>query len=311
MSVFVQIPAYRDFELNKTILSAVNNASKLNKISFGVHNCLLFDGEIELIDDLPEWATVRSVTSIAPENIGLQRARYIANELYDGEDYYFQVDSHMRFAKDWDVNLIDGVTQYQNMGLRKPLITQYPPSYVYEDDGTEEHWWDDPFVQKGIWFGENQQQFKDVLIPTQTPKIISSHCGFTKSASGGMIFTIGEFSTIKPNPKIAFRGEEILIAARAFTHGFDLVMPFANSVCHLYRSRQPFAKVRRHEPWVDFPDIWTELEWESTAEYERIFCYRTIGEGALGNERTLEDFEEFSGINFRTRQINPCLSSLG
>jgi len=303
-SIFIQIPSYRDFELNKTIASAINNASGLNKLSFGIHNCILFDGEIEVKTDYPEWVTINSVTSIAPQNIGLQQARYIANEFYNGEDYYYQVDSHMRFVKDWDTTLIDGIIKYQNMGLLKPLITQYPPAYTYEDDGTEKHHYVEPFYQCGIWFGENTQQFKETLIPTQTVKVISDNCGFIKSVSGGNIFTVGEFSKIKPNPKIAFWGEEPLIAARAFTHGFDLVMPFAHNVCHLYHSQQTFAKARRHHVWQDFPEIWGVMDTESKHEYKRIFTERIVGEGALGTERTLDDYEEFSGLDFSNGTIS-------
>lgn len=303
-SIFIQIPSYRDFELNKTIASAINNASGLNKLSFGIHNCVLFDGEIEVTKDSPEWVNIHLTTSVAPKNIGLQQARYIANEFYGGEDYYYQVDSHMRFVKDWDTTLIDGIIKYQNMGLLKPLITQYPPAYTYEDDGTEKHHYVEPFYQCGIWFGENTQQFEDTLIPSQQAKVISDDCGFIKSVSGGMIFTVGEFAQIKPNPKIAFWGEEPLIAARAFTHGFDLVMPFAYSVCHLYHSQQPFAKVRRHHVWQDFPEIWGVMDAESKHEYKSIFSERIVGEGALGMERTLEDYEEFSGLDFSNGTIS-------
>ena len=303
-SIFIQIPSYRDFELNKTVASAVTNASGANKLSFGIHNCILFDGEIEVKTDYPEWVTINSATSIAPQNIGLQKARYIANGFYSGEDYYLQIDSHMRFVKDWDISLIDGILRYQSMGLSRPLITQYPPAYTYEDNRTENHQYNKPFYQCGIWFGEDVQKFKDTLIPTQTAKVISDNCGFIKSVSGGMIFTLGGFSEIKPNPKIAFWGEEPLIAARAFTHGFDLVMPFTHSVCHLYHSQQSFAKTRRHHVWQDFPEIWGVMDTESKHEYKRIFTERIVGEGALGMERTLEDYEEFSGLNFLNGTIS-------
>lgn len=303
-SIFIQIPSYRDFELNKTIADAIDKASGTNCLSFGVHSCVLFAGEIEVKTDYPEWVAVHSATSIAPQNIGLQQARYIANEFYDGEEYYLQIDSHMRFVKDWDTILIDGIVKYQNMGLLKPLITQYPPAYTYEDDGKEKHQYNEPFYQCGISFGENTQQFKETLIPTQTAKVISDNCGFIKSVSGGNIFTVGEFSKIKPNPKIAFWGEEPLIAARAFTHGFDLVMPFAHNVSHLYHSQQTFAKARRHHVWADFPEIWEVMDTESKQEYKKIFEERTVGEGALGTQRTLEDYEEFSGLNFRTGVVS-------
>ena len=302
-SIFIQIPSYRDFELNKTIADAIDKASGANCLSFGIHSCVLFAGEIEVKTSYPEWVTIHSATSIAPKNIGVNASRHIANKFYGGEDYYLQIDSHMRFVKDWDTTLIEGIVKYQNMGLSKPLITQYPPAYTYEDDGTEKHHYAEPFYQCGIWFEENIQQFRDTLIPTQTAKVISDNCGFIKSVSGGFIFTIGEFANITPNQKIAFWGEEPLIAARAFTHGFDLVMPFAHNVCHLYHSQQSFAKTRRHHVWQDFPEIWGVMDTESKQEYKRIFSERIVGEGALGAQRTLEDYEEFSGLNFKDGTI--------
>jgi hypothetical protein len=303
-SIFIQIPSYRDFELNKTVASAVSNASGLNKLSFGVHNCILFDGEIEVKTDYPEWVRVSSTTSIAPNNIGVNISRSIANEFYNGEDYYLQTDSHMRFVKNWDVSLIDGIKKYQDMGISKPLITQYPPEYLYLDDGTETVKKYDAFYQCGISFEENTEQFKNTLIPTQTAKVSSNTCGYIKSVSGGSIFTLGEFSKIKPNQTIAFWGEEPLIAARAFTHGFDLVMPFSHAIFHLYHSQQTFAKVRRHHVWADFPEIWAELDAMSKTEYKKIFTERVIGDGALGGVRTLDEYEQFSGLNFRDGTIN-------
>ena len=91
-SIFIQIPSYTDFELNKTISDAVDKASGTNSLSFGVHNCVLFDNEIEVKKDYSEWVTIHSLTSIAPKNIGVNASRYIANEIYDGEEYYIQIE---------------------------------------------------------------------------------------------------------------------------------------------------------------------------------------------------------------------------
>jgi hypothetical protein len=298
-SIFVQIPAYRDFELPKTIKDCINQSSGNNTIRFGVHNCVAFEGEVTVA----KQASVSIKTSIAPENIGVNASRYIANEFYDGEDYYLQIDSHMRFVKNWDEIYVQAVVKYQDMGLAKPLVTQYPSGYTYDDNGKEKYDKNLTFYQTGIWFGENVKQFEETLIPTQTAKVLSDNCGFTKSVSGGNIFTLGEFAHIKPNPKIAFWGEEPLIAARAFTHGFDLVMPFAHSVYHLYHSKQPFAKVRRHHVWQDYPDIWQVKDRESKEEYRRIFENKVVGEFALGTARSLDDYEEFTGLDFTNRTI--------
>lgn len=303
-SIFVQIPCYRDFEINKTIASAINNASGEVKIIFGVHLCLLFDSEIEVKTEYSDWAVVRCKKSIAPENIGLQQSRYIANEFYNGEDYYLQIDSHMRFTKNWDLEAISMIKNYLNMGIQKPLITAYPPAYQYDDDNKTEKI--DPNVNNvtRILFTENPRQFKKTLIPTQTAHRIPENCFYTASVSGGFIFTFGSFANIKPNPKIAFWGEEPLIAARAFTHGFNLVVPNVSLVWHLYASQQPYSKIRRHHAWRDFEKEWSGMVRFSDIEYRAIFTENIISQYAFGEQRSLQQYEEFSGLNFTTGTIS-------
>ena len=300
-SIFIQIPSYRDFELNKTIASAVNNASGENTLHFGIHQCLLFDSEIVINTNYPDWVKIDSVDSIAPENIGLQKSRYIANGFYNNEDYYFQIDAHMRFVKNWDLKAIAMINWYIDIGITNPLITAYPSSYWYLDDGVNEHHTD--YYSTKILFVQNLEQFKTTLIPLNTAYPTDKYCAYTYSVSGGCIFTFGSFAQIKPNIKIAFWGEEPLIAARAFTHGFDLVTATEHLVSHLYASNQPFSKTRRHHVWKDFPKIWNEMDVISKEEYRSIFMDKIIGDDGLGTVRTLKEYEEFAGINFKDKEI--------
>ena len=301
-SIFIQIPSYRDFEINKTIASAVNNASGQNTLHFGIHQCLLFDSEIVINTNYPDWVKINFTDSIAPENIGLQKSRYIANKFYGNEDYYFQIDAHMRFVKNWDLKAIGMMNWYIDIGISNPLITAYPSSYWYLDDGVTEHHTD--YYPTKILFVQNLNQFKTTLIPLNTAYPTNKYCGYTASVSGGCIFTLGSFAKIKPNQKIAFWGEEPLIAARAFTHGFDLVTPPDHLVSHLYAEDKPFKKMRRHHVWNDFPEIWNEIDAISKAEYSSIFTDRRISDDALGSIRTLEEYEQFAGLNFKTGQIH-------
>ena len=301
-SIFIQIPSYRDWELLKTVSNAISRASGQNELYFGIHNCVLFPGEVVKPDSSVGWAQIRYEESIAPNNIGLQKARYIANELYDGEDYYLQIDSHMRFVQDWDVKVIKMIEGYILDGIENPLITMYPPSYWYEEDGGTEKY-DVATNLTRILFTENPAKFKETLIPTQTAHRIPDGCVYTASTSGGFIFTSGSFANIKPNQKIAFWGEEPLIAARAFTHGFNLVVPTEYLVYHLYANKLPFQKIRRNHVWVDFPQQWGQLSNLSNIEYSLTFTENRVGNGALGSSRALRDYEEFAGLNFTTREI--------
>jgi len=301
-SIFIQIPSYRDWELPKTVSDAINKASGQHELYFGIHNCLLFSKEVVKPESTVNWAHIKYEESIAPKNIGLQKARYIANEFYDGEDYYLQIDSHMRFVKDWDLKAIKIIEDYISYGIQNPLITMYPPSYRYADDGETEIF--DIYTSlTRILFTENPNQFKETLIPTQTAYQIPDGCVYTASTSGGFIFTLGSFANIKPNQKIAFWGEEPLIAARAFTHGFDLVVPTEYLAYHLYASNQSFEKIRRNHVWKDFFKEWSPLLTLSNIEYKIIFTENRIGSNGFGDKRSLRDYEEFAGLDFTTGEV--------
>lgn len=307
-SIFVQIPAYRDLELEKTVRDAVIQSSGEVYINFGIHNCYLLDEEIPKEYFMLSHTRVSYVNSLAPDNIGLQLSRNIANNFYSDEDYYIQIDSHTRFMPNWDTYLIKVIELYKNLEISKPLITQYPATYSYDDSMVESYVPARGVEPTNYWptrigFHEFPENFMNTRIPSQTATSVDIGCGFTASVSGGFIFADGSFSEITPNPKIAFWGEEPLIAARAFTHGFDLVMPFRDVLWHLYISGREFKYVRRHHAWMDFPDIWGKLDSESKTEYFRIMTQREIGPYALGSVRSLDEYEQFAGLDFRTGEV--------
>ena len=304
-SIFVQIPSYQDHELPKTILDCIANSSGEVNVNFGVHVCWLNHNDIYIPKEYPDWVKLNYQTSIAPSNIGVLMSRYIANEFYNGEDYYLQIDSHMKFKKNWDLELINLYNKYNNLGFNKPLITMYPSGYYY-DNGFD--------IVKGktdgvttVGFTENLENFKNTYVPHQTACTTSPGCLYTASVSGGFIFTSGDFSKIKPNKKIAFWGEEILTAARAFTSGFDLLTSDKSYAWHLYYDHSKSKQLNgRSLVWVDFSGKWEELKNESQLELNRIFDNKIIGEGALGNVRTLEEYGVFAGLDFKNKQVTQC-----
>ena len=127
--IFVQIAAYRDPELLMTIRTAWERARFPNRIHFGV--CLQ-DTEVEYdklnkgIKDIPNvsihWVGWR-------ETKGLCWARKIAHKLNSGQKYEIQVDSHMRFTKNWDSRAI---SMLNSTNCDRPLLTHYCPNWKNE-----------------------------------------------------------------------------------------------------------------------------------------------------------------------------------
>lgn len=296
-SIFVQIATYHDYELSKTITNAIQMSSKKHTLNFGVSLCYYETNDIEMLD-LPN---IKYTLSKAPENIGLGIGRMIAHKHYSGEDYYLQVDSHSRFDQDWDDYLISEVLRFQDMGLAKPLLTCYPKGYKYVNNIEQ---YDDPGRSTIIDFTENREQFASTLIPTQRAYVNTNHGIFSKSVSGGSIFTIGGF--IKPNMRIAFYGEEIFIAARAYTNGFDLVVPSHTFMSHLYFDHADPENSKRRLIWNDFINRFSIINQLSTIEIKRMFAENLVGEFHLGTERSLHGYEVYSGLNFSTGEITEC-----
>jgi len=300
VSVFVQLAAYHDYELPKTILSAIENSSGDNTIHFGIHNCFNEPNHIHIPDtNVVKHIKISVAESQAPKNIGVGIARSIANNFYSGEDYYLQVDSHSRFAKDWDSGLISKLKEYQECGVKKPLLTAYPASYHYDDCLMENIATD--YGVTNIGFHE-RPDFSDNYIPHQTAIPLTT--GVTNSVSAGFIFTTGDFHKIAVNEKIAFWGEEIIIAARAFTNGYDLLVPDKQYIFHLYYAHdKSFQHNMRRHIWKDWPEEFAKLDAVSKAEVKRILTEAVVGDSELGTIRTLEEYGQFAGLDFKTGTV--------
>ena len=288
-SIFIQLASYHDYELPGTILNALEMSSGNNQINFGVHHNYYEVDDI-LLPDLPN---VRATISKAPHNLGMGISREIAHSFYDGEDYYMQVDAHTRFRENWDTFYIAEVEYYQSLGFEKPLLTTYPRNYWYKD-GKLEH--DDGWTISCISFEEDINKFKELRIPSQMAWGNPKGNVFSRSVSGGSIFTVGPF--IVPNRRTHSIGEEILIAARAFTNGYDIVIPKENQLSHLYYDHtNPHANGRRMV-WKDFAEQSSTMEATGIAEVQGIFLNNVISDQGFGAARTLREFEIFAGLDF-------------
>lgn len=292
VSIFIQISAYRDQELFNTIRNAIEQSSGQYRLVFGVHEVIAPDDSVQH----PEFdAEVKILTSVAPENLGVNAGRHLANSLYDGEDYYYQVDSHMRFVQNWDAKAIADIKHYQRNGIPKPLLTMYPGNYWYKD-GVEEFDAIVHYMPTKIVFHEKPEQFADSLVASQLALTTTIDCAYTFSVSAANIFTLGEFAHLPRDTRIMFWGEEILTAATAFCHGFDLVVPTQHLVWHLYYVDQTPEQARRRHAWSDYPEQWGELVKAAEGALEESLF-------GLAGERSLEDFGRFAGLDFKARKL--------
>ncbi len=123
MKIFVQIAAYRDPQLVATIKNMIENAKKPKNLIIGIAR--QFHPE-DGFDDLSEFMgdkRFRILNIPYQESKGVCWARHQVQQLYKGEEYTLQIDSHMRFAPNWDDEMIKMIKQLQKKGHEKPLLS--------------------------------------------------------------------------------------------------------------------------------------------------------------------------------------------
>ena len=285
-TIFIQIASYRDTELIPTILDSISKAKYPERLSFGVcvQDDLNNDG---LIDLFYLHDNLRAKFFHYKDSKGACWARSIAQSLYRGEDFSLQIDSHMRFVKDWDTKLI---SMWKSLNDSKGLLTAYPGKYY--PDQPENTWpkekptvcnviriHDGKFKQLGVFMEDD--------IHLTKPKR-----GVALSAA--YIFTTGKCNIEVPyNPNLYFDGEEMDMCLRYYTNGYNIYHPHKVYLYH-YWTRDNY----KHH-WDDHED-WGELESLSLKHIHSLITNNTdvVGEYCLGNVRTIIDYEKYAGINF-------------
>ena len=298
MKIFIQIASYRDPQLIPTIKSALENAKKPDNLVFGITRQFHPDDKF---DDLSEYSgdeRFRVLDIPYNESKGACWARNQIQQLYNKETYTLQIDSHMRFAPNWDVEMIKMVKDLQKKGYKKPLLTGYVSSFDPDNDPngrTQEPWRMvfDRFIPEGAVFflPETIPGWQNLTEPV-TARFYSAH----------FCFTLGKFAKeVQHDPEFYFHGEEISIAARAYTHGYDLFHPHKVLIWHEYTRKGRTKQWDDDKQWVDKNNVSHKknrslfgMDDENEMEH---------GIYGFGKDRSLRDYEKYSGLLFSKRAV--------
>jgi hypothetical protein len=302
-SIYVQIASYRDPDLVNTVKDLVKQSSQKYKIRIGVIDQFSKDDKFydleKTFSRLKQTHCTLDFDQIDYKKTkGVCWVRHLLNKKYKREKYTLQLDSHHRFIKNWDLVLVDMLSKLKKKGHEKPLLTTYCPAFIQQTGEKFSHATQmdfDRFTPEGALF------FKSGLIPgwENLKEPVTS-----RFISGHMIFTDGKFCKEVPyDPYYLFHGEEINLTVRAFTHGYDLFHPHKPVVYHEYsRSHRP------RKCWDDDP-TWAQQNTKSHLRNRKFF--EMDGEKKdidfenyeLGKERSIEDYEEYSGVSMKNRSV--------
>jgi hypothetical protein len=293
-TIFVSVASYRDSECSGTIESLYNNAKYPERIYVGIceQNKAGYTSEI----------CTNGNKNIPLGNIKVHRldykqakgptyARYFCSKLWSGQEYYFQIDSHTKFEKNWDESLIKMLKECKKTSS-KPVLSAYP--------GTDKQVKSDgipvmesvsigknglPVFYAGFWTGYKSNE------PIKSPKPFV--------AAGFMFLEASFLYEVQYDPYLSglFQGEETLFSARLFTNGYDIFAPNIKVCSHHYNRKGPMY-------YNDMPDfVYCREMAENKVKYllglsnsVDVSFLKEMEYYGLGHTRTLDQFWKASGL---------------
>jgi [Skp1-protein]-hydroxyproline N-acetylglucosaminyltransferase len=315
-TIFVSIAAYRDSELGPTLRSLMATAQYPNRVYVGV--VLQVDEDDDesdqaILASLPKDATwfkerVKMLQMNARHARGPCYARDLCQRLYADEDYVLQIDSHMRFRHNWDTYLIQQIQKCPPSGENYSMLTTYPVGYQLpnqipnETRGTLLVPWkfdnDGMLRQRARLLsarndGGNDDDDKTNVIPCHL-------------YAAGFNFSCGKVIEDCPYDgrlQHLFFGEEVSMALRLFTHGYNLYAPPETVCFHLWsRAHRP---VPLDDGMCCSPEMRRQQEQLRKTSHEVVLQQlRGTGRG-LGAARTVSEFAAALGVDFQTKTIRP------
>jgi len=298
--IFIQIASYRDPQLIPTIEDAMLKAKNPKNLVFSIARQFHPDDKFDDLSVYNDHPNFRILNIPYTDSEGVCWARNLTQQLYDGEEYTLQIDSHMRFEKHWDVEMIKMIKQLQKKGYKKPLLTGYVSSFDPDNEpaGRVMIPWRmgfDRFIPEGAVFflPETIPNWEKLTEPIPA-RFYSAH----------FCFTLGEFSKeVQHDPHYYFHGEEISIGVRAYTHGYDLFHPHKVLIWHEY------TRKGRTKQWDD-NSAWVERNRLSHLRNRKLFSMdgevyneEEFGIYGFGKERSLRDYEKYAGLLFNQRAV--------
>ena len=228
-SIYVFTCGVNEDDIGLTVNTAYENAGFPSRIYFGIIDQRT-DGKFA---DTSQYRNVKKVNISYEFPLGLGLSRLNALMLHENQDYCLQIDAHTIFEKNWDVNLIGEYSKLQSM-YGDVAISQRTKWFERDADGSIKF---HNTTGHRLAIDETSKEYRMEGNFTGTSGVghIEHHL-----ASGHFVFSRMEFfNQLLPDPRIAFYGEEHVLALRACTRGWRMFSIYDNFFYHLGKKSKP------------------------------------------------------------------------
>jgi hypothetical protein len=180
-TLFIGIASFRDFECRTTVESAFDRAKHPERIRIGVVDQVVngvdvaCNEPIKPCKDDPNQALckykdqVDVFTMDAGLSVGPVFARHLGYRMYRGEYYASQLDAHVTFIQDWDVQIIDQWESARNeMAVLSTYLTDIQGA-IDENGHSKIH--TRPIMCNTVWEGNSPKHLRHAAQPEKLPSI--------------------------------------------------------------------------------------------------------------------------------------------
>lgn len=282
--IFVQIACYRDRQLTATLDSLLGEAFDPSRLRI----CICWQHAPQ--ERMPaRFARARNIEILDVDyrlSRGANWARRQVQKRWKGEPYTLIIDSHLRFASNWDKRLVEMISELKRKRVRRPVITCYPPKFSPQSY---------PRGRGSAPLKTYKEAFRDSLLvhfagfPLPLWRWLEAPIP-AQFLALGFLFAEGDFNRRIPiDPHIYFFGDEITTGLRAYCHGYDFFHPHRILAWHL------FDRSTRICHWQDHSD-WRVSDRRSYRRVRRVFEGREFKGYPLGKLRSVKSYEKFIGL---------------
>jgi [Skp1-protein]-hydroxyproline N-acetylglucosaminyltransferase len=307
-SIFVSIASYRDDVCYSTVKSLFETAYQPQNVFVGI--CQQnHEDDSDCIENIEKKYrnNIRIIRISHRDAKGPTYARYLCSTLCNDEEFYFQIDSHTKFVKNWDIKCIEMINEIKSLGLsQKPVLSHYPRELKefenYDEEKDSSHL---PRICKPFFNTRD-------MISFMGSELIDSNGLYhlTPFTAGGMVFCESYFLKelpYDPNLPYVFVGEEILHSIRFYTHGWDIFTPKENIVFHEY-TRTDKPKIWTDNPYYSDMDGFNKIKYMIGLAKDKSLVkeemWNDLESYGLGKVRTLQQYYELTKIDLEQRRIS-------
>jgi hypothetical protein len=306
--IFVSIICWRDPFIFNTVKSAYDNARYPQNLQFGV----IFQGYEEdqwMIENLSSITSNIKMINIRAEDLteapSITHLRGdVMNTLMEDESYVLQIDSHMKFDKDWDLGMMAEL-KIANDHFGKSILMSWPTAF--------HSWESEAFKEDTLTSLPDKEFFEDDDHMTIHGTLVHKEHGTMireKFYNANCTFSYKEYVQEVEQPNnIRFWFDAPLMSLRTFTGGYDMVSSSKTYVNNFsYRvAKDVWDPFIRHEIKDDpkFADSVANKYISDRAFYDNILANKVYdAKNGMLSERTYEEFEEFVGYDLITLDLN-------